>query len=278
MCRLYGFQSNEATKVECTLVHAQNALMLQSASDARGRRHADGWGLAFYHGEMPELERRAHAAFEDLHFSRTAERIYSPSVVAHVRLATVGRISPQNCHPFVFGNWTLAHNGTVTAFDRLRAELEGETDPDLQAIRAGDTDSEQLFLWLLTRLRRSGISLDDHPSSTRVADVLAAAIPELALRCAAAGGDPARLNVVLTNGNLMVAVRWKNDLFMVERTGVRDCEICGIPHIQHDEHTEYHAVVIASEAISSEAWQEVPDASVIAAEAGVVIRQTSIGG
>ena len=27
MCRLYGFRANEETKVECTLVHAQNALL-----------------------------------------------------------------------------------------------------------------------------------------------------------------------------------------------------------------------------------------------------------
>ena len=36
MCRLYGFRANEPTKVECTLVHAQNALIVQSREDLAG--------------------------------------------------------------------------------------------------------------------------------------------------------------------------------------------------------------------------------------------------
>lgn len=35
MCRLYGFLANERTKVECSLVHAQNALLHQSRADIR---------------------------------------------------------------------------------------------------------------------------------------------------------------------------------------------------------------------------------------------------
>lgn len=33
MCRLYGFRANEATKVECALVLAQNSLLAQSRAD-----------------------------------------------------------------------------------------------------------------------------------------------------------------------------------------------------------------------------------------------------
>ncbi len=78
MCRLYGFRANEETKVECSLVHAQNALMLQSRADLRGRAHPHGWGLAFYHNVHPTVVRRASAAYEDLHFSETVERILFP--------------------------------------------------------------------------------------------------------------------------------------------------------------------------------------------------------
>lgn len=36
MCRLYVFRSTEKTKLECTLVPAQNALITQSRCDSAG--------------------------------------------------------------------------------------------------------------------------------------------------------------------------------------------------------------------------------------------------
>src|SRR6476620_10098238 len=40
MCRHYAFRANEPTKVECTLVRAQNALLAQSRADRRGKTHS----------------------------------------------------------------------------------------------------------------------------------------------------------------------------------------------------------------------------------------------
>lgn len=264
MCRLYMFCANEETKVECTLVRAQNALLLQSQSDRLGRSHADGWGIAFYHGEIPERERRSSAAFADLHFGATAERVYARTVVAHVRLATVGLPDVRNCHPFMFERWTFAHNGTVTGFSILEAEMLAETDADLRVCRLGQTDSELLFLWLLTRIRSAGIDLHKHPSANAVGRVVAESIVSLAERCHKTGtAKQPRLNIVLSDGHVTVATRWNNDLFFVFRKGVHDCEICGIPHVHHDQSTEYLAVIIASEPISDEAWTEVPNHSVV---------------
>jgi hypothetical protein len=45
MCRLYAFRANEPTRVECSLVHAQNALMEQSKGDMAGAMHGHGWGV-----------------------------------------------------------------------------------------------------------------------------------------------------------------------------------------------------------------------------------------
>ena len=55
MCRLYAFRSTEETKVECTLVHAQNALMAQSRRDRSGLSHAHGWGIVAYVGDRRSI-------------------------------------------------------------------------------------------------------------------------------------------------------------------------------------------------------------------------------
>lgn len=265
MCRLYAFRSNEPTKVECSLVYAQNALLSQSASDHRGKAHPDGWGIAYYTNGSPVIERRATPAFEDLHFSVTAERVYARSVVAHVRQATVGERTIQNAQPFVHGRWTFAHNGTVRGFDRVESWLAAETHNRLWKERRGSTDSEAVFYWLLHRLAESGIDASrPDPDLKRLASVAAESIRRLDdLSARADPTKPARLSLLLTNGTSLLAARWRNPLYWVSRDGVYDCEICGIPHIAHDESVAYRALVVASEPITSESWEEVPEASAL---------------
>jgi glutamine amidotransferase len=103
--------------------------------------------------------RRAFAAYQDAHFGERAERIYGKTVLAHIRRATVGSPSLFNTHPFYWGRWAFAHNGTITAFEKIRGRMESETEPDLLEERRGDTDSELAFYWLLTRLAEAGIGL-----------------------------------------------------------------------------------------------------------------------
>ncbi len=265
MCRLYGCLANEPTKVECTLVCAQNALLRQSHKDSRGRSNADGWGIAFYQNGMPSVQRKATAAFEDAQFSETAARIFSKAVIAHVRMASVGNVTDVNAHPFAYGCWSFAHNGGLTAFDAMQPQLEAETDSALQSQRRGTTDSEQIFYWLLSRMARAGLPLDQACENVdEVADIVAEAVRLLARRCDDAGAtEPARLNFMLTDGVHLIATRWKNSLYCVQRNGIRDCEICGMPHVKHQRERDYRAVVVASEPISHEQWREIPEGAMI---------------
>ncbi len=265
MCRLYAIRSIEPTKVECTLVHSQNALLLQSREDLTGRRHSDGWGIAYYEDGVPRVEKRASAAFSDLSFSHAAERIYAKTVIAHVRLATVGELKPENAHPFSFARWAFAHNGTVEGFANLRREMLNETLPVLRESRGGETDSEHLFHWLLSRLVDRGADLRQGITDvTRQADIVAESLSQLDLRCRAVQPEkPPKLNVVLTDGESMIVTRWNNSLFWLNRAGLHDCDICGIPHVHHEHDASYRAIVVASEPLSDEPWLEVPNCSVL---------------
>jgi predicted glutamine amidotransferase len=264
MCRLYGFRATEPTKVECTLVLAQNALLSQSIADRRGEAHPDGWGISCHEDSELRVERRDTAAHADEHFSLAAERIYAETVVAHVRKATVGGHSLANTHPFTYGPWAFAHNGTLRGFAELEQSLLAETAPDLRARRTGDTDSEAAFLWLLTRLREVTGEEIPRPDEDTLAEVVGEAVRVLDGRSRALSPEPpSRLNFLVTDGRLLVASRLRNTLFWVWRDGVHDCEICGIPHIHHSERRAYRAIVVASEPITHEHWQEVPDSSLL---------------
>jgi len=90
MCRLYGLHANKPTRVECSLVRAQNALIEQSRKDREGFTNAHAWGLAAQFEGARFVEKQAWAAYHGEHFKKAAAHIYSKTVIAHVRPATVG--------------------------------------------------------------------------------------------------------------------------------------------------------------------------------------------
>ena len=265
MCLLYGFLATEPTRLECSLVTAQNALVVQSDMDGRGIRNADGWGIAHWVGDEREVIKSTMPAFADDQFAEIASDIWSESAIAHVRNATVGGVHDDNTHPFTFGTWAFAHNGTLNAFDHVSTRLDiGRYGPP-----RGETDSEMIFLWLLNRMTEYG--LDPHTpaeSLDPIVELLADAVLDLLDLSVASGasGTP-KLNLMLSDGRYMAASRWGNTLYSTHRRGIRDCAVCGESHCP-DADESYRSVVIASEPITDEKWIEVPEGTVLGVEPG----------
>ncbi len=257
MCRLYGFRATEPTKVECSLVYAQNALMEQSKRDQAGMVHAHGWGVAESPDGYPVVEKQAWAAWHGEHFKKRASRVYARTVIAHVRRATVGEPSLENTHPFVHGRWMFAHNGTVPNFEQVRAYLLDATDPLHRTEIRGRTDSEHIFRFLLTLWERN--------PQVPLMETLCDGIEQIVGWCRDIERDrPVSLNLLWTDGERLVGSRLGRTLFYLQRDGLVTCDICGQVHVHHDPKTEYRAVEIASEPITSEIWTEVPEATAYA--------------
>ena len=252
MCRLYAMSANEPTRVECSLVHAQNALMQQSEQDAEGLVHGHGWGVADYRNGVPLIERQTWAAFHGEHFKKAAARVYAHTVIAHVRRATVGGTAIENTHPFHNGKWIFAHNGTIPHFPEIRDRMMPEIDPMYRNDINGTTDSEHVFYFLLTlRMRHPDVGLRE---------LVGIGINRLRRWCEEV--DPAAkvgLNIVLTDGSALVGSRLGRTLWHLRREQIHTCKICGRPHVHHQAGTDYRAVEIASEPITDDYWEEFPD-------------------
>ncbi len=251
MCRLYAFRSNAQSRVECDLVHAQNALMAQSRRDLSGREHVNGWGVATYDGAHIHVERQAWAAYHGEHFRRSVTGQYARLFLAHVRRATVGAPSLDNTHPFVWGRWSFIHNGTVHEFARVRDRMREVMLPHHREAIRGTTDSEHLFHMMMSYLERGS---GDPMAALR------ATFEDLLAWCC--GGDPDTpngLNVVLTDGNHLVGTRWGRTLYQLERDALHVCDICAQTHARLEPDVGYRAVVIASEPLTGEPWREMPD-------------------
>ncbi len=270
MCRLYGFRSTHPTRVECSLVHSQNALMVQSRTDATsGRSHGHGWGIAVYEDGDPLVSREAWDAYQNEAFRDAAARVYSKAVIAHVRRATVGATRIENTHPFVHREWAFAHNGTIPNFRSLRPRMLAEISDEHRKKILGQTDSEVFFRLFLTRLEEAdgNAELALETSMERVVDL-----------CRQVDRD-ARigLNTLVTDGRQLVGTRWGRPLLYVERQGVTDCEICRYPHVRTGAPQDYRSLVVASEPLThGEVWQEVPEGSIFTASEGCALQIRSL--
>ncbi|MES2974502.1 MAG: class II glutamine amidotransferase [Pseudomonadota bacterium] len=144
MCQLLGMNCNTPTDVMFSFTGF-------AERGGRTDHHADGWGIAFFEGRGLRHFVDHSPAFD----SPVAELIRrypikSRNVIAHIRKATQGEISLENCHPFVrelWGRyWVFAHNGDLLDF---HPRLHGSFKP------VGTTDSERAFCWIMQELAKS---------------------------------------------------------------------------------------------------------------------------
>lgn len=226
MCRLFGFRSAVPSRAHRSLVLAENAVAAQS------QQHPDGWGIGWFVDDDAYLVKSATPAHACDRFQEISGRLRSSTFLVHVRRATVGAVDPLNAHPFRFGRWLFAHNGTVHGFSELRSWMDARTDPKLGMTRLGDTDSEQLFLFLLTRLAEAGVDPSGHLAAEgrAVCGALRTGLLTLAAESARRGLEAPTTNVLLTDGRVFLAHRSGIPLYAATRK--RQCpeaDTCPIP-------------------------------------------------
>lgn len=259
MCRLYGMRATHPTKVSCELLDAQNSLIRQSVEDERGLVNDHGWGLGLMTSGGLRCEREVGPASESEEYRRDAAEAEATLVLAHVRRATVGGASVANTHPFRHGRSMLAHNGHIGAFDRGVREmmLSAMREEDREAIQ-GTTDSEHFFQLLLSRR-------DRNPGVAPVR-ILRDAIRDVhgMVKEVDEDGEVA-LNVLWSVEDELVGSRFGRSLWHLESDGPHRCGVCGEFHPPPDaipDGESYRSAEIASERITDEDWEEVPESSV----------------
>ncbi len=187
--------------------------------------HRDGWGIATSTDGDWQIRRATSCAARCADFAALAE-LHADLVVAHVRKATVGRLSLANTHPFRRDPFVFAHNGTVSAIAVLVARIA----PEHLARVEGETDSERLFAYILTQIDEAG---GVEPGVARAVAAMQAL------------GDIGSASFLLSCGERLYAYRCGRTLFTRRRGGV---------------------TIVASEPLTEETWDEVPERGLIVVE------------
>lgn len=268
MCRFYAVHATAPTRIDCALVHADNALVAQAERDLDGREHSQGWGIATFRHGTPRIERQTGAAHDGHDFRAAAGRVSARTAVAHVRRATTGAVSLVNTHPFAHGSWVFAHNGTVPSFEEaMRDRLLSATSPRHRASIRGETDSEHVFRMLLTKFERAA----DRPTI----EVLADAVEQIVGWCddLVASGTVS-LNLLMTDGRELLGTRVGRSLYYARHEGSHECGTCGRPHADGGRRADFRAIELASEPIGDGGWTAVPETSAfrVTPRAGIEIQ------
>jgi glutamine amidotransferase len=188
MCRHLAWLGAPRSLSELVL-EPEHGLLKQSYAPRRqchGTINADGWGVGFYSATRPEPARwrSSRPLWSDQSLASLAPVIFSSCVLAAVRSATGGMPADETAAaPFQSGQWLASHNGVV---DRM---LLG---PHPAAESA--CDSAQLAAHLFAF------------GPDRLGEFVAG----IGRR------DPgARLNLLVTNGQRVLATRWTDSLCLL---------------------------------------------------------------
>jgi glutamine amidotransferase len=212
MCRHLAWLGRPRSLADLVLA-PPSSLLVQSYAPRRqryGTINADGWGVGFYvpGRAEPARWRSARPLWSDASFASVAPVISAGCALAAVRSATVGMpLEESAAAPFTDGRWLLSHNGRV---DRAVLPLS----------QGAESTCDSALLAALVFARGP-----EH---------LAATVREVAAL------DPAaRLNVLATDGNRLLATTWGDTLSIL---------------------TTSEGIALASEPWDDDAgWQDIPD-------------------
>jgi glutamine amidotransferase len=236
MCQLLGMNCNTPT----------DATFSFSGFSQRGGmtdHHSDGWGIAFFEGAGV----RHFVDHQEASRSPVAELIRrypikSQNVIAHIRKATQGVVSLENCHPFVrelWGRyWVFAHNGHLENFN---PRLHGHFHP------VGQTDSERAFCWLMQELSKSHASV---PSVEELTLTLRELVPSISKH--------GTFNFLLSNGQALWAHASTNLHYVLRqfpfKTATLKDEDMQVNFAEQTKPTDRVAVVVTAPLTLDEPW------------------------
>lgn len=234
MCRHLAYLGPPTT-LSSLVLDPTHSLFEQSwaPSDMRagGTVNADGFGLGWYVDGQLVRYRRNVPIWTDQNLPDLAGSIRSGAVLAAVRNGTTGMpYGEAAVAPFKHGKWLFSHNGRVPGWPDSTVKL-AEQLPVVDLLRMDAPVDSALVLALITN--RLHTQTPEDAVASVVHDVEAAA----------AGS---RLNLLLTNGEQIIATTWTHSLH-VRRTA--------------------DSVTVSSEPFGGGDWTAVPDRSLLVATA-----------
>jgi glutamine amidotransferase len=219
MCRVVGYLGRPIALT--SILYATDSSLVRQAYSPRMMAtflNLAGFGMAAWDSssvspDEPFTYKVTTLPVFDRNLRSLAEKITPSCLLAHVRGVTYSGnevISQQNLHPFRHDDTkvTLAHNGHLREFARMKYDLITHVRPDLARRVEGTTDSEWIYVLLLSQLQ-DPFGLPDVAELADATITTLAIIRDVRARNGIDTSSPA--NLFVSTGRCLVATRFSYD-------------------------------------------------------------------
>ena len=268
MCRFVAYLGTPIL-VDEIIIKPSNSLIHQSygAKESIMTVNGDGFGLGWYQKDIKEdagLYTSVLPAWNDMNLLNNASIIKSPCFMAHVRAATNGGVSIENCHPFKYKEFLMMHNGGIQDFEDIKFDFVSLLDEEAFLWIKGQSDTQYIFALFMTNFRRLGIVRPATPAE--LVQCFNKTFKDIEdLKENKKIDSISNYNIVLTNGYGMIATRYSTDpetddrsLHFAEKI---TCKLSDKGEFEIEkEECERSAALISSERLTEDEhlWKEIP--------------------
>jgi glutamine amidotransferase len=279
MGALIAVLQNDANLMACQLRRLGGHAALREPD-----RLPDAYGYGYYTATEVLLGKRPSGAPTPLTVAQLAGEVVTEALLAHARYATVGNHRDENTQPFRYRRWLFAHDGHVEGFEALRPALLAALPDHLRRGVQGDTDSEHAFALFLAELRKGGQLDDLDADAAAIGQALGRTVRRIDELSREVGAQrTSTLNLVATNGRVLVATRRGRPLHYALLEGILPCERDGLDLSMKDTdprigpHRRVKAVCFATHLLQQNGFIEVPESSVVAVSRTLQVSVTHLG-
>ena len=219
MCRVVGYLGRPIPLT--SILYATDSSLVRQAYSPRMMAtflNLAGFGMAAWDSssvspDEPFTYKVTTLPVFDRNLRSLADKIAPSCLLAHVRGVTYREeevISQQNLHPFRFhdAKVTLAHNGHLREFARMKYDLMTHVRPELARRVEGTTDSEWIYVLLLSQLQ-DPLGTPDVAELAEATMTTLSIIREVRARNGIDTSSP--VNLFVSTGRCLVATRFSFD-------------------------------------------------------------------
>jgi glutamine amidotransferase len=290
MCRVLGYLGRPIPLAH--LLYETDSSLVRQAYSPRMMAvflNLAGFGMTAWdpdsiHPDEPFTYKVTTLPLFDRNLRNLAQKISPTCLLAHVRGVTDSEdevIAEQNLHPFRFQdvNVTLAHNGHLREFSRMRYDLVEHVRPEFIRRIEGTTDSEWIYALVLSQL-------ENPHGMPEAEEIVEATVKTLGIIRAVRERNgietSSPLNLFISTGRCLVATRFSFDYgWYPEHDALLETDLpyvslwytLGHEYVQRgDEWTMVgsdlpSSLLIASEPLTSDtsSWLEAPEYALLSA-------------